>query len=131
MNIDHDNHDLTSTNKSENQSFSNYDEVFTRLLTKHVNHVAPRLFALCRQYCEDAEDWVFTWGAAFDDSAALFSPNGKLVGKFISADTALNLFSRTQDLRLIWIDPTLRTQPDAIATQSHTFYQRKGNNIND
>ena len=115
MNIDHDNYDLTSANKSENRSFSNCDEVFTRLLTKYVNHAAPRLFALCRESCEDAEDWVFTWGAAFDDSAALFSPNGKLVGKFTSAYTALDLFSRTQDLRLIWIDPTVRTQSDAIA----------------
>jgi hypothetical protein len=115
MNIDHDNHDLTPANKSENQLLSNYDEAFTRLLTKYVNHAAPRLFALCRESCEDAEDWVFAWGAAFDDSAVLFSSNGKLVGKFTSADTALDLFSRTQDLRLIWIDPTVRTQPDAIA----------------
>jgi hypothetical protein len=115
MNIDHDNHNLTSTNKSENQSFSNYDEVFTRLLTKYVNHVAPRLFALCRQYCEDAEDWVFAWGAAFDDNAVLFNPNGKLTGTFSSADTALHLFSRTQDLCLIWPDLTPCNQPDTTA----------------
>lgn len=115
MSIEHNNHGLTAATDNENQSFSNDDEVFMSLLVKYVNHAAPRRFALCRESCEDAEDWVFAWGAAFDDSAALFSPHGKLTGNFTSADTALDLFSRTQDLRLIWIDPTSGTQPDAIA----------------
>jgi hypothetical protein len=74
------------------------------LLAKYVTHAAPRQFALCRESCEGAEDWVFAWGAAFDDGAALFNPHGALIGTFSSADAALDLFSHVQDLHLIWVD---------------------------
>lgn len=106
MSIDHDNHDPASVNNSEK---------FSQLLTKYITYAAPRVFALCQDpWGEDAEGWVFAWGAAFDDSAVVFSPNGKLAGTFDSADSALDLFSRTQDLCLIWVDPTIYDQPDAI-----------------
>jgi hypothetical protein len=102
MNVDRDAHKLALVNNNENQMFPNYDEVFTRLLAKYVNHVAPHSFVPCRRYCEGAEGQVFTWGAAFDDDAALFNPNGKLAGTFSSADTALRLLFRTQGLCLTW-----------------------------
>jgi len=117
MTVDHgDDHNLAPANSGERQTLANYYEKFNRLLTKYVTYAAPRLFALCQDpFREDAEDWVFAWGAAFDDSAALFSPNGKFTGTFGSADSALDLFSRTQDLCLIWVDPTICDQSDAIA----------------
>jgi hypothetical protein len=100
---------------SENQAPLNYNEAFAKLLTKYVTYAAPRLFALCQDpFDEDAEGWVFAWGAAFDDSAVLFSPNGKFTGTFNSADSALDLFSHTQDLCLVWVDPTMCDQSDAI-----------------
>jgi hypothetical protein len=74
----------------------------------------PRLFALCREYCEDNEDWLFAWGAALTDSAVLFGPNGKIIGTSNTANSALNLFSRIEDLRLVWIDPTITSRIDAV-----------------
>jgi hypothetical protein len=108
MNVDHDNCDLASVDNGEK---------FTQLLTKYVTYAAPRMFALCQDpFGEDAEGWVFAWGAAFDDGAVLFSSNGKITGTFTSANSALDLFSRTQELCLIWVDPTVRSQPeDAIS----------------
>ena len=108
MSINHDNHDLAPV--------SNGDK-FTQLLTKYVTYAAPRLFALCQEpWGEDAKGWIFAWGAAFEGNVVLFSPDGKLTGTFSSADSALDLFSRTQKLCLIWIDPTIYDQPDTITT---------------
>jgi hypothetical protein len=102
---------------SENQTTLSFNEKFDQLLTKYVTCAAPRLFALCQDpFDEDAEGWVFAWGAAFDDRAVVFSHNGKLAGIFNSADSALDLFSRTQDLCLVWTDPTICDQSDAITT---------------
>jgi hypothetical protein len=116
MSVDHDNHDLEPAGNSEDQAVpEDYEEVLTKLLTKYANLAAPRLFALCRESCEDAEDWVFAWGAAFHDSAILFRSSGKLAGTFSTADNALDLFSRIEDLRLIWICPDISDQSDAIA----------------
>lgn len=43
---------------------------------------------------------------AFDDgSAVLYRDDGRAIGTFTSAETALGLFSRCTDLRLVWIDP--------------------------
>ncbi len=107
MGIDHDNHDLASGDNGEN---------FTQLLTKYVTLATPRLFALCQDpWGEDPEGWVFAWGAALDDSAVLFSPNGKLIGTFNSADSALRILRRIKGLCLIWVDHTLCDQPDTIA----------------
>ena len=106
MNTDHDNHDLAPASTSEK---------CIQLLTKYITHTAPRLFALCQDpWHEDTKGWVFAWGATFDDSTVVFSPNGKITGTFDSADSALNLFSCTQDLCLIWVDPTIYSQPDTI-----------------
>jgi len=109
VSIDHDNHDLTLVSNNEK---------FTQLLTRYVFYAAPRMFALCQDpFSKDAEGWIFAWGVAFDDSAVLFNSNGKLTGKFNSADSALNLFSRTQKLRLIWVDQSaICDQSDAITT---------------
>lgn len=106
MNVNHDNHDLASGGNNKK---------FTQLLTKYVTHAAPRLFALCQDpFDEDNKGWVFAWGAAFNNSAVLFRPNATLIGTFTSANSALNLFSRTQNLCLIWVDPTACSQSDAI-----------------
>lgn len=106
MNADHDDRDPAPVSISEE---------FIQLLTQYVTYAAPRLFALCQDpFRKGNQGWIFAWGAAFDDSALLFSPNGKFTGTFSSADTALTLFSRTQKLRLIWADPTLCDQPAAI-----------------
>lgn len=85
-----------------------------QLFTKFVTDTAPRLFALCREYCEDDEDWLFAWGAALVDIAVLFRPNGKIIGTFNSAASALTIFSRIEDLRLVWVDPTTINQGDVI-----------------
>jgi hypothetical protein len=116
MTVDHgDDQNLEPAAKSaKEQIIENYNEIFTRLLTKYVTHAAPRRFVLCRERCEDVEDWVYAWGAALEHIAVLFRANGKIIGTFNSADSALNLFSRTEDLRLIWIDPTILSQADAI-----------------
>ena len=118
MTVDHDDdHNLAPVNNEEQQTLANYHETFSQLLTKYVTYAAPRLFALCQDpFDEDAEGWVFAWGAAFDDRAVVFSPNGKLTGIFNSADSALDLFSRTKDLCLVWTDPTIYDQSDAITT---------------
>ncbi|MBV9011217.1 MAG: hypothetical protein JO272_04070 [Pseudonocardiales bacterium] len=106
MNAEHDSHDAASVSSSEE---------FIQLLTKYVTYAAPHLFALFQDpFREGNEGWVFAWGAAFDDSAVLFSPEGKFTGTFSSADTALKLFSHTQNLCLIWADPALCDQPAAI-----------------
>jgi hypothetical protein len=108
MDIDHDNHDLAHVSNREK---------FTKLLTKYVTYAAPRVFALCQEpWGEDTKGWIFSWGAAFEDNAVLFSSDGKLAGICTSADSALDLFSRTQDLRLVWVDPTIYDQPDTITT---------------
>jgi hypothetical protein len=108
MSIDHDNRDLAPVGNREK---------FAQLLTKYVTYEAPRLFALCQEpWGQDTKGWIFAWGAAFEDNAVLFSPDGKLAGVFTSADSALNLFSRTQKLCLIWVDPTIYDQPDTITT---------------
>lgn len=107
MNVDHDNCDLASVDNGEK---------FTQLLTKYVTYAAPRMFALCQDpFREGNESSIFAWGAAFDDSTVLFNPDGKLTGTFTSANSALQLFSRTQNLCLIWVDPTICSQPEAIS----------------
>jgi len=107
MNVDHDNSDLASVGNGEN---------FTQSLEQYVTYTAPRMFALCQDpFREGDEGWVFAWGAAFDDNAVLFSSNGKITGRFTSANSALQLFSRTQNLCLVWVDPTIFSQPDAIS----------------
>ncbi len=118
MTVNHDDdHNLAPANNGEQQTLANYHEKFNQLLIKYVTCAAPRLFALCQgPFGEDAEGWVFVWGAAFDDRAVVFSPKGKLAGIFNSADSALDLFSRTKDLCLVWTDPTICDQSDAIAT---------------
>jgi hypothetical protein len=118
MTVDHgDDHNLAPANSGEPQTLANYYEKFNQLLTKYVTYAAPRQFALCQDpFREDAEGWVFAWGAAFDDRAVVFSPDGKLTGTFNSADSALDLFSRTHDLYLVWTDPTIFDQSDAIMT---------------
>jgi hypothetical protein len=114
MTVDHDD-DLAPASNREQQTLANYYEKFSQLLTKYVTYAAPRLFALCQDpFDEDSEGWVFAWGAAFDDHAVVFSPNGKLAGTFNSADSALDLFSRTQDLCLVWTDPTIFDESDSI-----------------
>lgn len=116
MTIDHDDdHSLTPMDNEKRQALANYHEEFSQLLTKYVALAAPRLFALCREYCQDAEGWVYLWGVAFDDCAALFHPDGTIAGTSNTADSALNLFSRTEDLRLVWVDPTLCHQSDTAA----------------
>jgi hypothetical protein len=106
MNADRNNH---------NPALVSNNEEFSQLLTKYITYAAPRLFALCQDpFREGNKDWVFAWGAAFDDNAVLFSPDGKLTGIFTSADSALHLFSRTQKLCLVWVDPTMCDQSDAI-----------------
>jgi hypothetical protein len=118
MTVDHaDDHNLAPANNGEQQTLANYYEKFDQLLTKYVTYAAPRQFALCQDpFREDAEGWVFAWGAAFDDRAVVFSPDGKLTGTFNSADSALDLFSRTQDLYLVWVDPTMYDKPDTMTT---------------
>ena len=119
MSVDHDDdHTLApATNGEQQQALADYYEKFDQLLTKYVTYAAPRLFALCQDpFREDAEGWVFAWGAAFDDRAVVFSPDGKITGIFNSADSALDLFSRTQYLYLVWTDPTIFDQSDAITT---------------
>jgi hypothetical protein len=104
MNVDHDNSDLASVGNGG---------TFTQLLTQYVTYAAPRRFALCQVPSgEDNESWIFAWGAAFDDSAVLFNSNGKITGKFTSANSALDLFSRTQKLCLIWVDPAMFHQSE-------------------
>lgn len=115
MSADHNNHDITSISSYKNHTPSDHDEKFTQLLIKFVSYQAPRLFTLCRESVEDAQDWVFSWGVAFSDSAVTFDSDGKFTGTFTTADTALRLSSRVRDLRLIWVDPAVRIQPDAIA----------------
>jgi hypothetical protein len=105
MTVAHDGHDLTP---------ASVNEKVAQLFTKFVTLAAPRLFALCREYCKDDEGWVFSWGAAFDHIAVLFSPSGKITGTFNSANSALNLFSRSEDLRLVWVDPTVYNQSGTI-----------------
>jgi hypothetical protein len=85
-----------------------------QLFTKFVTNTAPHLFALCREYSEDDEDWLFAWGAALVHSAVLFRPNGEIIGPFRSAVSALNICSRSEDLRLVWVDPTIISQADVI-----------------
>ncbi|MBV9011220.1 MAG: hypothetical protein JO272_04085 [Pseudonocardiales bacterium] len=107
MNVDHDNCDLASVSNGE---------TFTQLLTQYVTYAAPRLFALCQiPSGGDNESWIFAWGAAFDDSSVLFNPNGKIIGTFTSANSALDLFSRTQKLCLIWVDPAMFHQSEKSA----------------
>jgi hypothetical protein len=74
---------------SNDQRPLSYNEKFVKLLTNYVNQTAPRRFALCRKYCFDAEDWVYAWGAALPDNAVLFRYNGKLIGTFNTAESAL------------------------------------------
>jgi hypothetical protein len=100
---------------SENQTILSFKEKFDQVLTEYVTCVAPRLFALCQDPDKHAGRWIFAWGAAFDDSAVVFSPNGKLTGAFSSADSALDMFSRTQKLWLFWVDPTICDQCNSIA----------------
>jgi hypothetical protein len=115
MNVDHGNCSLETVDNSQNQEFSNHEK-FTYLLTKYVSNAAPHQFALCREYCQDNEDWVFMWGVAFVDSVLVFHPNGKLVGTFTSPEAALSLFSRAYDLSLVWIDPTMCAAKNARTT---------------
>ncbi len=67
---------------------------------------APRRFTLCEIDHELQDGWVYRWGIAFEDHAVLLRPTGRQVtGVFSSAESALRLFSRSRNLRLVWIDP--------------------------
>jgi hypothetical protein len=114
MTIDHDDHNLALVYNGEQQTLADYYEKFDQTLTKYVTYAAPRLFALCQDPNKHDEGWIFAWGAAFDDSAVVFSPNKKLTGIFSSADSALDLFSRTQKLWLFWVDPTICDRCNSI-----------------
>jgi hypothetical protein len=78
-----------------------------QLFTKFVTDTAPRQFALCREYSEEDEDWLFAWGAALVDVAVVFDPNGEIIGTFDSAVNALDQLSGIEELCLVWVDPTL------------------------
>jgi hypothetical protein len=104
MTVVHDDHNLPPLSNKEVDQF----------FTKFVTNTAPRQFALCREYSEDDEDWLFAWGAALVHNAVLFRPNGAIIGTFSSAISALNICSRREDLRLVWVDPTIISQADGI-----------------
>jgi hypothetical protein len=100
----HDDHNLPPLSNKEIDQF----------FTKFVTNTAPRQFALCREYSEDDEDWLFAWGAALVHNVVLFRPNGAIIGTFSSAISALNICSPREDLRLVWVDPAISSQVDVI-----------------
>jgi len=51
------------------------------LLTQYVTYAALRMFTFCQDlFSEGGEGWIFAWDVAFDYSAALFNPSGKITG---------------------------------------------------
>ncbi|KWX00697.1 hypothetical protein LI90_1720 [Carbonactinospora thermoautotrophica] len=85
------------------------EEEFMAELTELAVSEAPRRFALCEVEGERWDGWVHGWGMEFPDGAVFFAPGSRQAGVFTSAQSALVLFSRSRNLRLVWIDP----EPDA------------------
>ncbi len=86
------------------------EEEFMAELTDLAVSEAPRRFALCEVEGERWDGWIYGWGLAFADRVVFFAPGDCLAGEFTSAQKALALFSRSRDLRLVWIDPEPGTE---------------------
>lgn len=66
---------------------------------------APAVFGVCellRNQGEVVGGRISAWGLAFEDHAELTSTDRSCTFSFRSVDRAMNFFSRTAEVRLIW-----------------------------
>lgn len=79
-------------------------EEFARLLHELAETNAPRRFALCEVDAELPDARILAWGLADDDEAVVVAIEESWFGRFKSAESAQQMFSRIMECRLIWID---------------------------
>ncbi|MGP4021620.1 hypothetical protein [Saccharopolyspora sp. 5N708] len=80
---------------------------FTDWMNELVRVSEPRTFALVEEiedrFGRDGE--LIAWGMQFDDHAELVGADGCMRGTFASAQSAVDLFSQTAKIHLIWHSP--------------------------
>ncbi len=93
-----------------------WDEAeFAALCEGLVADFAPRLFALVEEAGERLDGRILAWGMAFEDHAQVVGADRAFRGKFRSAESARELFSRYAKMRLVWYNPEAATQDDDAA----------------
>ncbi|WP_433273127.1 hypothetical protein ACQPZF_18210 [Actinosynnema sp. CS-041913] len=81
------------------------EEEFASVLRELVTRDAPRVFAIVEEYRVREDAWVAAWGIDLGDRAEVLCVEGGFRLSTESPDTALRLFSLTEDVtaHLVWV----------------------------
>lgn len=74
------------------------------LLREHCQATGPARFAVCEVLGERVDARVVAWGLDHGNRASLTDADGRPLGWFSSAKTALRLFATDRRMRLVWLD---------------------------